>query len=443
MSVPVLRKVLIVSPHWAPVNAPDMQRARLALPYLRSLGWEPVVLALDPEMVEGAVQDPLLPGSYPADVRVIRVRGIRPQCTRWAGVGSLWWRCGRALRRAGDALLADEKFDLVFFTTTQFNAFTLGPHWLKRYGVPYVLDYQDPWINPYYRRTNTRPPGGWLKFNLSQWTANRLEPGAVRHAAAVIGVSAAYGQNLAKTYPWFDLKRFTVLPFGAAESDFAVAARHRPAKPLIDFADGNFHHVYTGRCGPDMTFAMLVIFRAFKRFLSSHPEEARRTRFHFIGTDYAPPPLGREWAMPVARAEGIAEFVQEHCYRVPYYDALYYLQRADALLAVGSNDPSYSASKIFPYILARRPMLAVFHHDSPVLGFAERAAVGMRLSFIGPDDVEPLSTEVCGRWFVGGECRRVVPFDEVAFAPYTASNLTARLAGLFDDVVKATTVSTA
>ena len=35
-----LRKVLIVSPHFPPVNAPDMQRTRLALPYLRACGWE-------------------------------------------------------------------------------------------------------------------------------------------------------------------------------------------------------------------------------------------------------------------------------------------------------------------------------------------------------------------------------------------------------------------
>src|SRR6185369_724460 len=99
------------------------------------------------------------------------------------------------------------------------------PRWLRKFGVPYVLDYQDPWINSYYQRTNTRPPGGWMKFNFSQWTARRREPDAVRGAAAVIGVSAAYGQSLVAAYPWFEARRFTMLPFGAAESDFAVAAK--------------------------------------------------------------------------------------------------------------------------------------------------------------------------------------------------------------------------
>ena len=117
-----MRKVLIVSPHFAPVNAPDMHRVRLALPYLRELGWEPVVLCLDPATVEGAVFDPLLETTYPHDLRIVRVKGISPRATRWAGFGNLWLRVGRAFARAGERLLAAEKFDLVFISTTQFSA---------------------------------------------------------------------------------------------------------------------------------------------------------------------------------------------------------------------------------------------------------------------------------------------------------------------------------
>ena len=90
-----------------------MQRVRLALPYLRDCGWEPTVLALEPNSVEGAVYDPQLIATYPADIRIVRVRGLSPRLTRWAGIGNLWWRCGRALTRAGEKLLRAEKFDLV------------------------------------------------------------------------------------------------------------------------------------------------------------------------------------------------------------------------------------------------------------------------------------------------------------------------------------------
>jgi hypothetical protein len=432
-----MKKVLIVSPHFPPINAPDMQRVRLALPFLRAHGWEPTVLAVAPESVEGGVRDPLLEQTYPADVRVIRVKGIPPQLTRWAGVGSLTWRCGGALRRVGDALLAREKFDLVFFSTTQWGVLAFGPRWRARFGVPYVLDYQDPWLNPYYAKTGARPPGGRLKFAVSQWAARRVEPHALRDASGVIAVSSSYGDLLATSYPWFDPKRVELLPFGASAEDFKVAVHHRPARPLIDFDDGYLHFVYTGRCGPDMTLSLTILFDAFKRYAASHPTEAARVRFNFIGTDYSPPPLGRDWALPIARKEGVEAYVLEHRHRVPYFDALYYLGRAHALLAVGSNDPTYAASKIFPYILARRPMLLLYHEKSLVLEFAARARVGTRFAFSETSNIYRLAEEVHQRWFVSRESDHYDGFDETAFGPFTAEVLTARLAAVFDRAVSA------
>jgi hypothetical protein len=427
-----MKNVLIVSPHFPPVNAPDMQRVRLALPYLRAQGWEPTVLAVAPEYIEGGVREPLLEATYPADVRVVRVGGIRPEATRWAGFGQLWWRCGGALARAGQQLLREGKFDLVFFSTTQFSAFGLGPRWREEFGVPYVLDYQDPWVNDYYARTSTRPPGGAVKYALSQWSARRQEPRALRGAAGVIAVSDSYGATLARLYPWFQADRVRVLPFGASPADIAVADRHRPAAPLIDFNDGLLHHVYTGRGGPDMHDALTVLFRAFRQYRTTHPAEAARLRFHFIGTGYAPPPLGADTVMPVAEAEGVADAVREHRYRVPYFDALYYLRHAHALIAIGSNDPSYSASKIFPCLLARRPLLLIFHEQSLVLKLAEQLSAGVRFAFSKSPDLAAVAGRVHAEWFAARGYDQPAALDESAFAPHTAAAMTAALAEVFN-----------
>lgn len=425
-----MKKVLILSPHFPPVNAPDMQRVRLALPFLREHGWEPVVLAVTPDCVEGATVDPLLEATYPPDIRVVRVAGLPPRATRWARFGSLWLRCGRALRRAGDALLRAEKFDAVLFSTTQFDAFTLGPRWRERFGVPYVLDYQDPWVNDYYDRTGTAPPGGRIKYAFAQWRARRAEPPVLRGAAGVISVSSAYADLLHRLYPWFDRRRVRLLPFGASEADFRAVEQHRPAASLIDFADGHIHLVYTGRCGPDMAFALTALFRALRRYRVSHPAEAARLRLHFIGTDYAPPPLGRYWVRPVAEAEGVGDLVSEHPGRVPYFDALYYLRRADALLAVGSDDPSYAASKVFPYLLARRPLLLIFHQDSLVLSCAAAVGGGQRFAFHAQSNADHLAEEIWRLWWVAESYRRPVGLDERAFAPYSARALTQELAAV-------------
>jgi hypothetical protein len=412
-----------------------MQRTRLALPYFRARGWEPVVLAIGPKFIEGGVDDPLLEETYPSDIRIERVGGIPPWVTRWVGIGSLWLRCGRALRHAGDKLLREERFDLVFFSTTQFDAFTLGPRWKAMFGVPYVLDYQDPWVNDYYSRTGTTPPGGRIKFAMSQWSARRSEPKVLREASGIIAVSRAYGETLAKCYPWFEGAGVVFLPFGAARNDVEIARRHKPADSLVNFGDGCFHHVYTGRCGPDMSTSLTIIFRAFKIFLAAQPAQAGRIRFHFIGTDYAPRPFGREWAMPAARFEGVEAYVDEQCYRVPYFDALSYLVNADALVGVGSNDPTYSASKIFPYILAKRPMLLVFNALSQVLEIAHVVKCGKSYAFDDSSDVDLLAAEVAREWFLEGKMYETVETDQSAFRPYTAEGMTDQLVNCFDEAL--------
>jgi hypothetical protein len=431
-----MKKLLILSPHFPPINAPDMQRVRMALPYLRSHGWEPTVLAIAPESIEGGVIEPKLTETYPADIRVIRARGIAPRLTRWAGIGNLWLRCGRAVARAGERLLRSERFDLMLISTTQFSAFQLGPRWLRKFGLPYVLDYQDPWINDYYQITGVMPPGGQVKYAISQWQAARIEPEALRNASGVIAVSDSYGPMLANNYPWFLPSRAKLLPFGAAAMDFGRLGSHRPARQVIDFSDGLFHQVYVGRCGPDMSVALKILFKAFGKFLVTHPERAKKMRFHFVGTDYAPPPLGRDWALPVAKAEGVLDYVQEHRYRVPYFDSLYYLRHADALVAVGSNDPTYSASKFYSYVLAQRPLLMIFHRQSPVLRFAQNMGTGLTFGFARPEDVQEVSDAIYQQWFVDDKCREDRPFDPAAFAPFTAEQMARGLAQELDAALR-------
>src|SRR5712671_5929026 len=94
------RSVLIVSPHFPPINAPDHQRVRMSLPYLGDFGWDAHVLAVAAGDVEG-FQDPDLLATVPADIPVTRVRAIPSEITRKLGFGSLGLRSYWALKRAG------------------------------------------------------------------------------------------------------------------------------------------------------------------------------------------------------------------------------------------------------------------------------------------------------------------------------------------------------
>jgi hypothetical protein len=47
-----MKRVLIISPYFAPVNAADMQRVRMSLPYFKKSGWEAEVVAVSLEFTD-------------------------------------------------------------------------------------------------------------------------------------------------------------------------------------------------------------------------------------------------------------------------------------------------------------------------------------------------------------------------------------------------------
>ena len=428
-------KVLIVSPHFPPVNAPDHQRVRMALPLFKEFGWEPTVLAVNPAQVEG-FHDPLLAQTIPPDLRVIWTEALPVKWTRKLGVGSLAYRAGRHLKQAGEKLLRQEPFDLVFFSTTVFPVMAFGPIWRKQFGVPYVLDFQDPWRSDYYQtHPDQRPPGGRLKYGFVQWRASKLEPPAVRDAAHIVCVSQEYPKMFQRRYPELGDDRFTTLPFGAAESDYDFLRANPVRQNIFDPRDGRRHWVYIGRSGADMDTAQHSFFLALNNVLKSKPEIRKQLRIHFVGTSYATKNRATKTVEPLAIETGLADMVSEQTDRIPYFEALQCLLDADALFIPGSNDPGYTASKLYPYILARKPLLAVFHEASSVVDILNKTRAGTVIAFRNGESDETLADRIAATGWLNSPA--IPPTDWQAFAPFTAREMTRKLCAIFDQAAKA------
>lgn len=430
-----MKRVLIVAPRFAPSNAADSHRVRQSLPYYAEAGWEPVVLAVDPAEVE-APRDPALLQTIPDDVEVVRTGAVPRSWTQRIGLGSLEARALIPLARAGGRLLRERAFDLVFFSTTALNLSVLGPRWLKEFGVPFVIDVQDPWVSDYYEGAEAPPPpGGALKYGLTQAASRTCEPYVLRRSAHVVAVSPAYPESLVRRYPWLSNDRFTVLPFGAPEHDFEVLRENRVANPVFDPSDGMEHWAYVGRAGGDMAFALGALFEAFATARRADPARYDRVRLHFVGTSYAEGDRAEKTVEPVARQHGVADLVDERPHRIPYFEALQVLMNADALVVPGSDDPGYTASKLYPYVLARRPLLAVFHEASTVVDVIRQSQAGVVVPFASGEKAADVAGRLAESWF-----SRPLPdvqTDWDAFAPYTARALTRRQAEVFDQAVAA------
>jgi hypothetical protein len=354
-----MKRVLIVSPHFPPVNAPDMQRVRMSLPHFVEAGWEVVVLTVD-DREPIAPLEPGLLETIPAAVRVVRVKCFSRRWTRRLGVNNLGLRVWPLLAAAGSRLLAENRFDVVYFSTTQFSVVPLGRLWRWKHGVPYVIDLQDPWLSDYYRQPGApRPPGGW-KYRFARAQARLLEGWTLRKVAHLISVSGNYVTTLKQRYQWFQSTPCSVLTFGAPDRDFVLARLKAEQQPPLLPNTSNFKIAYAGRLGSDMLPALDLLFAG----LAAHRDAPRSFEIFFYGTSYAPADQAAPTTAALAAKHGIAHLVHESPARTGYLDSLRLLLESDLTLLLGSDDDAYSPSKIYPTLLAGKPTIAVAPADS-------------------------------------------------------------------------------
>lgn len=423
-----MKRVLVVTPNWPPLSHPDLHRVRTALPYFAESGWEPLILKVDPDEQEG-LRDPMLCATVPDETRTWQAGAIPRACTSWFGLNSVGIRCLVFMARLGSLIIREEKPDVVFISTTLFPVMLLGRYWNFLHGIPFVLDFQDPWRQTRSRVGQRSKPG--LKRRLAMLMAAFLEPVALRRVSHIVSVSPQYPVALAERYPWLQPAHFSVLPFGAAEGDFATLSRLGAQQKVFAPGDGRQHWVYVGRGGADMALAARGFFKALSVARAARPERYDNVTVHFIGTDYAPAGRSRKTIEPLAIECGVGDLVEEISTRIPYLEALSCLKDADALIVLGSEDGGYSASKIYPYILAAKPMLAIFHRDSSIVDLVRATNSGTVVSFTDSQGLAALADEIGARWF----CPHGVPSARTnwdAFEPYTARQMTGRLCSLFD-----------
>jgi hypothetical protein len=408
-----------------------MHRVRHSLPYFQDFGWEATVLAVDPSRVEGEREERLC-DTFPADADVRRVDALPQEWTRRIKIGNLALRALPYYLQRGSAIIRREKIDLVYFSTTAFPILALGRYWKLRFGTPYVIDMQDPWYSGTYDADD--PPALFSKAWLARQLGRVLEPIAMGGVDGLISVSQGYCDILQAEYSRIRPSMCEVIPFGAAQKDFEVLQEHDVDNPIFDSGDGRTHIVQVGRAGPDMDRAAHCLFGALASGREEHPDLYENIHLHFVGTRYSP--QAPKTMEPIAETHGVADRVHEQVARVPYFQALQLLRDADMLMLLGSTDPNYTASKLYPYILARRPLLTVFHENSSVVDITQETGAGTIVSCNNTVDTNAVASEVEGAWSSMLERLPYTPdTDWDAFQPYTAEAMTRRQVEVFDRVI--------
>jgi hypothetical protein len=412
-----------------------MQRVRQSLPYFKEFGWEPTIITVDEKFVEAYSLDQLLLETFPKDIKIHEVSALKASITRKVGLGSLSIRSFFHIKKKGDALLQAEHFDLIYFSTTAFHVMALGPRWKRKFGVPFILDIQDPWYNTFYFANALSKKT--TKARLYHELDRRLEKRTLPFADGIISVSSGYRDLYMKRYSNLPYESFKIIPFGCATLDFQIAEKHVHSSE-IQLSEKSVNIVYVGRGGHDMEFATEIIFDAINIGLEKEPALFKKVRLWFIGTSYAQAGKGYKTIQPIADRKGLANQVSEITDRIPYFETLYLLSKADMLCVPGSSDPTYTASKIYPYIYTNKPMLAVFHQNSSVVDVIRDTSQAKVVTFgkgINEQEKQTLAEE-CFAYLVQVLTKKIKNsnLNYKAFEEFTARSMTEQQVNFFDQV---------
>ena len=432
-----MKTVVVIAPNFIPSSYPNSLRAKFFVNHLKKYGWNPIVLTINPNDYEWPVDEKMYELLNP-DIEVIRVRAISSKFSRFFSFGDISLRSIVPLNRAVKKLIQRTKVDLLFFPLPPFYTTLIGRSIYKKHNIPYIMDYTDPWVSDYWKG---EPGAGRIsKRGIADLLSRYLEPKLIKHVSHLIGVSKGTTDEIIDRYDWINENYATEIPLGGEAKDFDYIKQNRPKNTLFNSKDGKIHIAYVGRGGHDMVPALEVIFAALLLLQKTHNYLFTKLKFHFIGTTYARPEDAKPTIYPIAEKLGLGDIVEEFPSRISYIDALNILTEADVLIVPGSHAGHYTASKIYPYILAKRPLLAVFNAKSSVVKVMNETNAGHVITF---EEVSQLNSKVA---LIHDKILYILEHLEDwtcetnwdNFRKYTTDAMTQKLSKVFDRVVEKT-----
>jgi hypothetical protein len=405
-----------------------VHRARHLAKHLPAAGWRPIVLCVDERFHEEKL-DYDLASLVPTSTEIVKTDAIPVHVARPIGIGDLGLRAGLQIRRALFGLLRKRQIATVLITGAPYYPMLLASAVKKRFGVPVVLDFQDPWVSA---QGFTRPK--MSKAGLSHGIATALEPRVVRAADFVTSVSENQNAEMAKRYPWI-ASRTAAIPIGGDPDDF-LSLRAGPSTTATSYIQhGCVNLSFVGTFMPRSGEPFRALFRAFRHLRTSEPALAATIRLNFIGTSNQPNDSTGKYVRPLAEAEGVSDAVYEIPQRIPYLDALRVLAQSDGLLLVGSDEPHYTASKIYPGLMSGRPFLSLFHAASSAHAILSAAGGGRAFAFADPAELAQLELPMAmALKKLATQPHAFGAVNRDVYEPYEARSIAGRFGAIFDRI---------
>lgn len=349
-----MKNILIIYPHWPPSNLAGVHRARLISNFLPEFGWHPIILTVKAEYYEEK-PDPDIAKTVRPSTEVIAV-DAKPVNSSNRMIGDIGIRAYSHLKRKALEIISQRKVDFIWIPIPSFYMAPLGRQLYEKTFVPYGIDYIDPWVDSFVGQNKL-----FSKAWFSNLLAKLLEPYAVKKAALISGVATSYYQPvLQRNFRGKKIEHIG-MPYGFDSQDHEITIEGIEY-PWAKYDKDVEAYIYAGAFLPKSHLFLKVLFQSIKE-LQEQGKWRKNQKLFFLGTGNYPGKSIAEYA----KDYHLEEFVFEINERFPFLHILNFLSAAKGLLVLGSTEKHYTASKIFQSLLSKRPVLAIFHHQSTAI----------------------------------------------------------------------------
>ncbi|MCE2612017.1 glycosyltransferase family 4 protein [Flavobacteriaceae bacterium D16] len=356
-----MRKVLIITYYWPPAGGPGVQRWLKFVKYLREFEVEPVIFT--PSNADYPIQDPALAKELPEGIRVYRhtifepyriarlfsrkqtevIRtGIIPTERQSLKDRLLLWIRGnlfipdarkfwvkpsvRFLRNINE----NEHFDALITTGPPHSVHLIGLKLKKQLSIPWIADFRDPWTSIGYHKQ--------LKLgSVARRKHLSLERQVLNSADELLVTSRTTKE---------EFENITQQPIHVITNGYDLG--YEKDEPL----DTQFTISHIGSLLSKRNPANL--WRVLSELVKENPEFRDRFRLQLIG-------LVSEEVLNSLDNYGLKAYTHRLDY-VSHEDAIDYQKKSQALLLLeidAKETRGIIPGKLFEYLAARRPILAV------------------------------------------------------------------------------------
>ena len=413
-----LPRVLVVAFHFPPfATGSGYQRTLKFCEYLPSFGWEPIVLTAhqrayasnEVPLTEVEVEHIDIHRAFALDARKHlsfrrRYPGLLALPDRW----SSWWLGGLI---PGVRLIRRHRPHVVMSTYPIASAHLLGLSLSRLSGLPWLAEFRDPMVEPHY-------PKGQLKRSV--W--RRLESWTISRCTRAVFTTQGARDMYEDRYPTPRRENFSVIHNGYDERAFEAASfdRHKRTAAGVRVKLVHSGVLYRDMRDPTCFFQALNELKKERVVTSKSLQVVLRASG---STDY----------FQVLMAEcGIEDIVSLEPGLV-HQQALQEMLSADGLILFQGRDANRQIpAKVYEYLRAQRPILALVDGDGEAAQFLRDLNVGSLAQIDRAEEIKCALREFLERIRLG--THEVLSNREME--PYSRLAGTRELARLLDTITK-------